>query len=107
MLIEIISPSFISAIAGPILGSVAGNVVGGLFGGSSGSQYSGGAPAYQPTWQKGADTAWQQAYGQNQNIVNQAYQGANPLFQQSLQQQNAINYAPYEQAYGQAGNYYG
>jgi len=94
---------FFSAIAGPVLGSIAG----GLMGGGGGSQYSGGAPAYQPTWTSGADTAWQQAYGQNQNIVNQAYQGANPLFQQSLQQQNAINYDPYLQAYGQAGNYYG
>jgi len=107
MLIAIISPSFISAIAGPVLGSIAGNVVGGIMGGGD-SQYSGGGlPAYQPTWQSGADTAWQQAYGQNQNIVNQAYAGANPLYQQSLQQQNAINYDPYLQAYGQAGNYYG
>ena len=107
ILLELISPSFFSAIAGPVLGSVAGSVVGGLMGGSN-SQYSGGGtPAYQPTWQAGADTAWQQAYGQNENIVNQAYAGANPLFQQSLQQQQALNYDPYLQAYGQAGNYYG
>jgi hypothetical protein len=107
ILLELISPSFFSAIAGPVLGSVAGSVVGGLMGGGDNQYSGGGVPAYQPSWQAGADTAWQQAYGQNQNIVNQAYAGANPLFQQSLQQQQAINYDPYLQAYNQAGNYYG
>lgn len=107
ILLELISPSFFSAIAGPVLGSVAGSVVGGLMGGGDNQYSGGGVPAYQPSWQAGADTAWQQSYGQNQNIVNQAYSGANPLFQQSLQQQQAINYDPYLQAYNQAGNYYG
>ena len=50
-----------------------------------------------------ADTGWQNAFNQQQQIAGQTQAGAQPGYQQSLQQQQAINYQPYTDAAAQAG----
>jgi hypothetical protein len=67
----------------------------------------GGGTGYIPTAQPAADQYYQNAMaGQQGNMA--AVQGVAPgAYQQSLQQQNAINYAPYQAAANQAGQIYG
>ena len=71
------------------------------------SQGSGpGGSSYTPTDLSGADQGWQQAYGLEQNLVNKAAGNVDPLYLQSLQQQQGINYDPYQQAANRAGQQY-
>ena len=51
-----------------------------------------------------ANTGWQNAFTQEQNIANQIYSGAGPSYQQSYTNLNNINYNPYLNASNQAGN---
>jgi hypothetical protein len=76
-------------------------------GGSTGGA---GANMYVPTGLSGADTGWQGANQANTNTLN--YNGGlsnttNPLYAQTLQQQQAINYQPYLNASQTAGQQYG
>lgn len=91
---------------GPALG-IAGSLFGGGGGGGGGGTSSSGVPYYTPTGLSAADVGWQQAFGQEQALANQAQQSAQPYYQQALQQQGAINYNPYIQAGQQAGQQYG
>jgi len=54
-----------------------------------------------------AQTGWQNAFAMNQNIANNEYSNAAPLYNQTLQQQQAINYQPLQTASYQAGQEYG
>lgn len=75
---------------------------GSLLGGSSGGSGSGGN-AYQAQNLGAADSGWQQAFQQQQNLTGQASGAASPLYAQSLASQQGINYAPYQQASNTAG----
>lgn len=79
----------------------------GLTGGGGGGGSGTGTPAYTPQGLGAADTGWQNAFGQQQNTVNQVGSTVSPLYQQSLAQQQGINYDPYMQAANQAGQQYG
>ena len=72
--------------------------------GQSGS--SGGGSNYTPTDLSGADTGWQNSFNQEQNIAGQNYNTAAPMYSQALQQQNAINYSPYQQNANTVGQQY-
>lgn len=92
-----------------IVSAVAPSIIGGLFGSnSSGNQYSGGGqPFYQPTGQGAADTSWQGAFNSANDTAKNVNSQANPLYQNTLNQQQGINYQPYQQAANQAGQAYG
>ena len=85
-----------------------GSVVGGLLGGSSSNQggYSGVSGAYTPQGLTAADTAWQQEFGNQQNTVSQTGSTVQPLYQQSLNAQQGIDYSQYLQGAQQAGQSY-
>ena len=89
---------------GALIG-VAGSALLKSGGGSSGS--SGQTPYYIPEGLSSADTGWQNAFGGTSSLASQGAAAANPLYQQTLAQQEAINYAPYTQAAQQAGGQYG
>ena len=76
---------------GPAIGLIGGQLLGG--GGSSGSSSS-GTPYYTPSGLSGADTGWQQAYANQQGVVNQTANQTQPAYQQSLQAMQGNNYAP-------------
>jgi hypothetical protein len=80
----------------------------GLLGGVAASALSGGQQgyAYSPQNVSAADTAWLNAMQQQQSVAQQTGQAVSPLYQQSLQQQQAINYNPYLQGAQQAGQSY-
>ena len=88
--------------------SAAGSVLGGVIAGnsSSGGNYSGVSGAYTPQGLTAADTAWQQAFGNQQNTVNQTGSTVQPLYQQSLNAQQGIDYSQYLQGAQQAGQSY-
>lgn len=90
------------------IGAAAVGVVGGALvnKGSSGGGSSSQTPYYIPQGLSAADTGWQQAFSGSKDAATQAAQAANPLYLQTLQQQQAINYAPYTQAAQQAGGQY-
>lgn len=75
--------------------------------GGGGSSTGGSATPYIPSNVAGADTGWQQAFTNEQNVANQVGQQAQPYYLQSLQAQEGINYAPYQAAANQAGQQYG
>ena len=94
-----------AAIGGAAVGVIGNAVIGG--GGSGGSTGSGQTPYYIPKGLSSADTGWQNAFGGTSSLASQGAAAANPLYQQTLAQQEAINYAPYTQAAQQAGGQYG
>lgn len=63
-------------------------------------------PYYQPSGLGYADTGWQQMFGGAKDVASQAATTAQPLYQQTLQQQQAIGYDPYLQAAQTAGGQY-
>lgn len=71
---------------------------GGGGGGYSSNQGSGGPQYYIPTGLSSADTNWQNAYGQAENLANNANTQTLPLYQKTLAAQNAINYQPWQSA---------
>ena len=73
-------------------------------GGSGGG--SGKGPTYTPTDMSGADQGWMNAYNTTGSLATQANQGAMPGYQQSYQQQQGINYSPYQQSANMAGQQY-
>jgi len=84
-----------------------GSILGGLIGGSSSGNSAGPTSyAYTPQGLTAADTAWQQAFGNEQGVANQVGSTVQPLYQQSLNAQQGINYAPYLQGAQQAGQAY-
>lgn len=91
--------AWIAALVG-----VAGSALMNSGGGSSGT--SGQVPYYQPGGLGATDTGWQQMFGGAKDLATQGAAAANPLYQQTLQQQQAINYAPYTQAAQRAGGQY-
>lgn len=105
-LILILSPAFIGSIAGAVGGSLVSNLLGPDV--PSGSQYSqGGMPFYQPTWQAGADKAWQDLFKQAQTYAQNATAGTIPDYRKSYYALQGINYQPFLQASQQAGQQYG
>src|SRR5512139_922484 len=63
-------------------------------------------PYYQPKGLSQADTGWQQMFGGATGAATQAAGAAEPLFQQTLQQQQGISYDPYLEAAQTAGGQY-
>jgi hypothetical protein len=88
-----------SSIVGGLLG-------GGSSGGGGGGSYSGVSGAYTPQGLQTADTAWQQAFGNEQGVANQVGSTVQPLYQQSLNAQQGIDYSQYLQGAQQAGQAY-
>ena len=84
------------------------SIVGGLLGGSGSNQgsYNGVSGAYTPQGLQTADTAWQQAFGNEQGVANQVGSTVQPLYQQSLNAQQGIDYSQYLQGANQAGQAY-
>ena len=72
----------------------------------SGGSYSGVSGAYTPQGLQTADTAWLQAFGNEQNVANQVGSTVQPLYQQSLNAQQGIDYSQYLQGAQQAGQAY-
>ena len=90
----------------PLVGVGASMLLGGgqqSGGGASGSSGAG----YVGTDLSGADTGWQQAFNAQSGIASGNQQATSPYFGNSLQQGENINYQPYLQAAGQAGQAYG
>jgi hypothetical protein len=93
---------------GAVAGGVAGAVLPGLLGGGRSGGGGGASQAYYtPSGLSAADTGWQSMFGQQQDIAKQTTAATDPMYQQSLQQQQGINYQPYVQAGQQAGQMYG
>jgi hypothetical protein len=105
IILSLISPQIFGTILGAVAGPIAGQVLGSDTTASSQNGYS-AAPAYQPTWQGGADQSWQQNYNNANNLTGSVANTTTPMYNQTLQQQQAINYNPYQQAANQAGQAY-
>lgn len=86
--------------------AIGGWAAGQLLGGGKGGGGGGGGGGYVPSGLGATDVGWQQAFGQQQALAGQGAQAAAPLYQQTLQQQQALNYAPLAQAGQQAGQQY-
>lgn len=80
---------------------------GGAGGGYTSNQGSGAPPAYIPTGQGGADSAWQQALMQMMGQSGQVSGQTNPVFGQAFQNQLGIDPGGYAAAGQQAGQSYG
>ena len=87
----------------------AGNLLNSVFGGGSGggSASGSGNNSYIPTDISGADTGWQNAFNSQSGIANQNQSTAAPLYQDTLNNQQSINYQPYQQNANQVGQQYG
>lgn len=92
-----------AAVGGAAVGVVGNYLVNRNTGGGGGG---GGGGGYVPAGIGAADVGWQQAFGQQQALTGQGATAAAPLYQQTLQQQQALNYAPLAQAGQQAGQQY-
>lgn len=88
---------------GALIG-VAGSAL--LNSGGGSTSTSGQVPYYIPGGQGAADTQWQQALAGTSGLASQGASAATPLYQQTLQRQQAIDYGPYTQAAQQAGGQY-
>ena len=85
----------------------------GVIGAYESTQNSGGGggsakgPTYTPTDISGADQGWQNAFNTTGQIAGNAYGTSMPAYQQSFQNQQNINYQPYQQNQNQVGQEYG
>jgi hypothetical protein len=100
--------SGLGSLLGGALSGVSGSALSGVLSGLTTAALSKGQQgyAYNPQNLNSADAAWLQSLQNQQATAQQTGQAVSPLYQQSLQQQQAVNYAPYLQGAQQAGQSY-
>lgn len=93
-----------AAVGGAAVGVVGNYLLNSNKGGGGGGSSQ---PYYTPSGLSGTDMGWQNAFANEQAIAGQTAGNTNPMYAQSLAQQQGINYQPFIQAGQQAGQQYG